>query len=192
LLKEFIEKEYYKNTGVEYLHPALFRNFIIKCIASNEFSYLKNFIDNNQNKLSPEDRDNIVNYGKSLYYYGIKNHKKCLKHINDIDISNFMFKYDVRNLELKLYFDMNKNDLLEKAYHNYREIVKKDVFFTTLDKLRYKRLFFYFSKLILLNKKSKKAKTTFDAEYLLNKISKEESFVLKNWVVEKLNSLIDV
>jgi hypothetical protein len=179
------------NTSNKYLRAFQFRNYIIKCFALYDHVHLLNFIEKYSIRLSPIDYKEMLNYGMAHYYYLIYDYKKALKCLNNIKINYYFYKYDLTNLELKIYFDKYNIDLIERAIHNYNELLKHDTFLTKLDKIRLKKLLSYYQKLIYLPEKLKLDNKYLDDVYILkSQLGVESNFAMRKWLIQKVDELI--
>ena len=98
---------------------------------------------------------------------------------------------------MKIYFEKNtketfKDECALRAIHNYRETVKKDKQLTDHEKNRfYTFLNYYNSFITFYNKKTNKKESEVILSFLLRKIKKEKSFVMKNWLTEKIENALN-
>lgn len=196
--KEFFKKEslelmyeYYNNNYFqvddEYIKTLEFSNFVGRAYAVGDFNILKSFIEKNSSKLNPKDFNDMVNYGLAYYYFGMNDYKKVLKHINDITLNNFQYRFDMRNIEIRVYYELDKLKLLDDVIHNYRTIILEDEVLTKYDKESLLKMLSYFNKLILLKNETNSEKRKNEAIFLINLIEKEPIFSLKKWLLKKFN-----
>jgi hypothetical protein len=191
LTDEIIKREYLKSSSKKYMYPALFRNYIAKCFAINNPGILKNFINKNSKILPPAEKNQMINFGLTHYYYLKRDYRQSLKYLNDIKMDYFVYRYDLLNLELKIYYEKYNPELIERAIHNYRTQVKKETFLTKYDKARMLNMLKYYQRLILLNEKLKQGKSYMGDVYLLrDNIISEETFTMKNWMLKNLKEMI--
>lgn len=184
LLYDYFNNDYFKVDN-EYINPIEYSNFVYISYITNNFQKLKLFIENNSAKLNPSVCNNMVNYGLAYYYFGLKEYKKVLKHINNITINKFTFKYDVRNLEIRIYYELNKLETLRTAIHNYRTSILGDEALTKYDKESLIKMLSYVNKLISLNEEMDTFQRKSDAKFIYKLIEKEPIFSLKKWLMEK-------
>jgi len=190
LLYQFIDNEYYADSSTRYLNSMTYHNFITGCLRVNNYKIMKKFIDNHSDKLMPEERDKLKYFGLAHYYFCIKNYAKSLKNINSINNPGRFYKYDLRNLELKIYYEKNNLLNIESVIHNYRSCVLKDGILTTYD--RNWLLFFlkYFRKFVSFVSKPKSAGTYIEFSMLLDKIEKEKNFAMQKWMISEIKQIL--
>jgi hypothetical protein len=189
LLIEYFENNYFKIDGVEYVTRIEFRSFIGRAYAAKEFELIKNFIENISFKLKPSDYKDMVNFGYAYYYLGIKEYRKALKNINSISDFSSIIKFDIRNIELRIYYELGKIETLLDAIHNYRTIILKNDELTKSDKNDLLSLLKYLNILININNKTNVREQIFEAGYYKKQIENESHFALKNWLLEKYENI---
>ena len=191
LTYEYISQKIYADDNAKYLIPIYFRNFLIGCTTPGSKELLRKFIDEQINCLHPSHRKDLANLGNAFYYFLNKEYGRALKHLLAIDNPQYMYKYDVRNLEVKIYFEMKKYDTAEGMLHNYLKNVKSETFFTSLDKKKYMLMTEYFRKLIKAEKEENTKKRLTEYEYLRDKINKEDGFIMKKWMLNRVEETIN-
>ncbi len=185
LLLNYIEKGYFKTDEIKHLHSIEYRNFILIAFSLGDYKLLKYFINNCTSKLNKKDHYDMLNLGLAFYYYGIKNYNEALKSIKNIEINNFIYRFDIRNILLRIYFETGEINKLLDSIHNYKKIISDD---KTLDKSikdSLRKMLKYLNKLIII-KKNPDLNIPYEAGFLMEIIQKEPVFALKKWFLETL------
>lgn len=182
----FIEKDYYKNTYSSYLNSYIYYNYVTNCVKINDTERLKNFIDTHSNKLIPEEIEDMTNFGMAHYYFVTNDFHKSLKHINSAKAPKSFYKYDLRNLELKIHILKNNYESVYSILHNYKRLVNQDSSLTYNDKLRFSIFIKHTSKLNEVMKLGLKKKVLYNYKTLEKNILHEDNFVMKDWLLEKV------
>lgn len=190
IIMEYFDKNYYKTGNVEFIDQVEFYNFIGEIYLLKDYELIKSFIEKNSSKLRPSEYNDMVNYGLSYYYFGIKEYRKVLKCINNINKSNSYIKFDIRNMELKVYYELGKIETLIDTIHNYRKIILNDNELTKNDKQSLLTLIKYINILININNKTNKQEQSLESNYYKKIIEKEPYFALKLWILEKFENLL--
>ena len=186
---EYFSSDYYQTNDNEYLTATEFHNFILNVYSSGKLDMLKTFIENNSIKLNPSDYNDMVNFGFAYYYLGTKNYKNAIKCINNIELNNFVYKFDIRNVELRIYYEQNKTEFLIEAVKNYREMIINDKILTKSDKKLFLNLIKYINKLINLKNNPDASKTRIEAGYYKKLLNNESPVGLKKWLLEKFSEI---
>ena len=101
-----------------------------------------------------------------------------------------VYKYDIYSLELKIYYEKGDYEGLEKLLHNFYGNIKNENIFTVHDKERHELLVYYFRKLVSKKIKYDDDNKVVNLELFKKDIEKEIHFVMKKWILSKLDELI--
>lgn len=189
LLIEYFKNNYFKIDGVDYVSRTEFSNFIGRAYTAKEYELLKSFIENISSKLRPSDYKDMVNLGYAFYHLGIKEYRKSLKNINSIVECNAFIKFDLRNIELRIYYELGRMETLLDSIHNYRTIILNNKTLNKKGKENLLTLLKYLNILISIKNKTNPHEQTFEAGYYKKQIEKESFFSLKNWLLEKFEDI---
>lgn len=181
LYNEILHNKYYKNKKSLYLPEDLYRDILSFRIRTNRLDLVKNLIDEYTGKVHFTQKENMHNYANAFYNFEMKNYSKSLKCINSIRLDYFSYKYDVKKLMLRVYFEMNYFEEALSLIHSYRELLRKDVFLTELRKERNKNFIKYIRKLIMLKIDNKKS----EIEELKEEIERLNNISYKKWFIKK-------
>ncbi len=188
---EYIHQKMYISEFSKYLSPVIFRNYIIKCNTPKHIKRLDRFIKEHKGSLHKDHVTEMNMFARAFYLYLNKQYGKALKNIINLNRTQFVYKYDIRNLELKIYFDTNRIENMESILHNYYTNIKKEAMFSKDVKDKYYMMLDYFRELIKTTEKYNNTRDIKEYEYLLLKIRKEPGFVMKDWIVSKINEIVE-
>jgi hypothetical protein len=138
LYNEILYNEYYKNKKSIHLSEDLYRDILFLKIRMGRLDLVKVLINEFTDKIHLSQRENMYNFSNGFYHYELKDYGKALEHINMIKLDYFIYKYDVKNLLLKVYFEMGYYEESLSLVHSYRELLRKDVFLTDSRKIKNK------------------------------------------------------
>lgn len=191
LLYEYIDKEIYKDEVKSYLMPVHYRNFVISCNTEGSKQLLKKFIDAQSKKLHPDHYKDMHNFALLHYYFLNKEYGKAIKTMIELKHPKIVYKYDIYSLELKIYYEKGDYEGLEKLLHNFYGNIKNENIFTVHDKERHELLVYYFRKLVSKKIKYDDDNKVVNLELFKKDIEKEINFVMKIWILSKLDELIE-
>jgi hypothetical protein len=186
LYHEILNKEYYKNKKTMYLPEDLFRDILFLRIRVKSLDLVKTLIYDFTDKIHFSQRENMYNFSNAFYHFELKNYGKALEHINMIKLEYFIYKYDIKNLLLKVYFELGYYEEALSLIHSYRELLRKDAFFTESRKIKNKNFIKYVRQLIVLKIDNK----TKDIDYIKHDIEKSGKIAYKHWLLEKVDQTI--
>ena len=118
-----LSKEFYKSQVSQYLPVELFRNILILALKLKKFAWTNLFIKNYSQKLDPDRSENMKNYAIVRYSFEKGNFKKALKTIHHFNTDNFIFKIDLRNIELMSHFELHSYDTVRNLLGSYSQFI---------------------------------------------------------------------
>jgi hypothetical protein len=185
LLYNYIKENYYSTGGDDYLSPVVYRNFVLTAYSEGNFELLHDFILTNSSKLSPEAYTDMVYFANAYYYFGMKEFGKTLRYVNDLKFSSFAYRFDVRNIELRVLYEKGYYDILLNMLRSYTKTISTDKMLLKQEKDRLNLFIKYFNKLVLIKLTADRKQQVRDAQMLYYQISKVNSMALRNWLMEK-------
>jgi hypothetical protein len=181
LYENILEKEYYKDRNTDYLPTDLYREIIINGISLKKLGWVKEFISSHTLRLHPKVRENMYFLAQAHYYFAINDSSMTLDYINRIDHTHFIYKYDVYNMKLKVFFDNNEFEGSLDLIETYRKCLLDDKILSEDRKSRYKKFLYYLQKIINYKSSNKKI----DISYTNCKLLKETEMYSKEWLIDK-------
>lgn len=106
LYKYMLDNDVYKLSGKEDFHIVLFRNIVINSSSIGKFKWLEEFIDNYSCELHENHRENMRYYSMAYLCFARNEYENALEHTLKIKYNLFLFKLDLRILQLKTYFEL--------------------------------------------------------------------------------------
>lgn len=104
--KHIIDNGIYKKSESEDFHIVLFRNIILVCTALNVTEWLENFINKYSGEIHTDHRNDIVNFSFATLNFQKENYGAALDYIQKIRFEFFLYKVDVRILQLKICYKL--------------------------------------------------------------------------------------
>lgn len=190
ILYKYIDNEYYKNDITDYLHPTIFRNYVINCMTCDKKDDLEKFVINQHDKLNPSESKTMKTFGMAHFYFLNREYAKSIENAKLIIRPKVLYRYDMINLLIKNYFEMGDFVSVEKYLPNYKMFIDNDSYLTINDKERYKTLVRMMKEFIWRYHKSIKDENVLELEHLIKIMDLEVSFVMKNWLREKVTEII--
>lgn len=104
--KYMVKNGVYKISEKENFHIVLFRNIVIVASSLGEYEWLGNFIEKYSGELQDNHRENMKSYSLAYLHYAKSEFDKALEHILKVKYNLFLFKLDLRILQLKTYYEL--------------------------------------------------------------------------------------
>lgn len=185
LQKIFIKNEYYKTDSNSYLTLDLYRNVLLNCIIVRELHYMEEFISGYSGKLIPRHITNVENYSYALLYFEKGLYQKALSCINKVTFDQFVFKVDMKNLQLKINYELGYFESAMSVIDTYKHFIKNNQLLSESRRILHNNFVTYTLKLIQYKTGSSKISLSF----LTDKIKKSKNIFDKGWLLEKIRQL---
>lgn len=186
LFETMVNKEYYKNDKTRYILPSLYRNIVLLAIELKENEWLRNFISNTDRTVAPQHSQNMINYSNALFSYELGNCNAALNFTHNISLDNFIYKYDIYNLKLKIYYDTKAYEALLDQIHTYMLYIKNDALLPGKKKANHRNFANYLNRLVLFRLGKQKT----DIDYHLYKLTSLTEVANKPWLEDKYREVL--
>ncbi|MFZ1323296.1 MAG: hypothetical protein WAT71_17205 [Ignavibacteria bacterium] len=184
--KKMLENNAYSMSESEYMQPLMYRNIYQFCNVTKDSKWFKIFIDEYSFTLDPEYRKDLSNMAYAYYFFMIKKFEKALEMISGIRGEFFLFKSDLKNLSLKIYYEVG---YIEQAYSlvdAHRHFLANSKEISAFHKDAGNKFLKYYNTLLKIKCNQSKE----DPGLIKSKLIKEEKIASKVWLIEKADELI--
>lgn len=179
----YIGKGYYITDSSKYLPFDIYRNVLLNCIIVKNLTYMEEFIKKYSKYLLPEHVHSIVNYSNALLYFEKGIFSNALTCINRIKFDQFVYKIDMKNLQLKINYELGHFESAISNIDTFKHFLNNNVLISESRKILHNNFLTYISKLINFRTGSQKIHLSFVAE----KIEKSKNIFDKGWLLDKVN-----
>lgn len=188
LQKIYIEKGFYRTETSKYLPFDSYRNVLLNCISVKNLDYMEEFIKKYSKKLLPGHVVSVENYSMALLNFEKKNFGKALTFINKIKFDEFVYKIDMKNLQLKISYELEHYESSISIIDTYKHFLKNNVLLTESRRVLHNNFVDYTHKLIQFRTGSKKINLPF----LSHKLENSKNVFDKVWLTDKISELSSV
>jgi hypothetical protein len=179
--KEMLANKLYSFTKDGSFMIKIFRNVLILSAYLGEIKWLENFLKKYSQKLPAGAKKSMLNLSNAVIFFEKKQFEKSLEYLSKIDYEMFYFKIDLKNLQLKLFYELEYYDEALSLIDSYRHFLKNDKVLSERSSAKIQK-FLEFAK-ALVTAKSK------NDEFKFHKLKKSlDSFndvFNKKWLLEK-------
>ncbi len=186
LYKLIIENEYYINSSSGHLPHELFRNILLEAIRMKEFDWSKNFIDKYHTKVQPAVIQNMKLLGYAYLNFALKKYNEALDNITGIHTDFFLFKLNVKNLRLQIFYKLGYYEEAIYLIKTYSEFLRNNKFLNPERKKRYNSFIKLTGKLI----QYKLGSIKHDPDYIKHQICNNPAVAFKPWLIEQASELL--
>ena len=189
IYNEMLEKKLYREGKSEYLDYELYRDILVHSVKIKEYQWVEKFIEKYSMEGPPEERENMYHYGYARFYFEIYDFKKALHHIKKVDTNHAVFKYDYKNLLLRVYYETNDYDGALHMIKTYLELLNSKDILSSSIKIHYKWFVKYTERLIRANEGDKKKIKT-NLNILRRNLVRINNVSFKKWLLEKIDQAV--
>jgi hypothetical protein len=175
---------YSYSAGGEFI-PRIFRNIVHTALMVRQYKWLESFLSVYLQKIPEDSRNNMGNMAKAMMFFEKREYEKSLSIISKIDYEIFHFKIDIKNLQMKIYYELGYFEELLSAIDSYRHFIANNKFISE----RYKAICTEFvnnvSRMLRIKNEGKAGENT-----LLRKdIISSPGALNQVWLLEKTDEL---
>jgi hypothetical protein len=185
IFKKMFEHDAYSVSEKEFLSVLLYRNIMNMAISLGEYDWFENFIKDFTPKLKSEFRENMENLARANLFFENGKFEEALQCISKIPYDVFIYKVDIKNLMLRIYYEL---DLFEAAFSMINAFRN---FLATTDEIaehfknQHSNFLGFYNKLLKMKTDEKFS----DAGFVEKEILQKDSVASKNWLVQKASEL---
>lgn len=183
---EMLKKKFYREGKSKYIDYELFRDILLHTIKIKKYQWVEKFLEEYSKEGPPDERENMYHYGYARFYFEIFDFKKALYHINQVDTNHAIFKYDYKNLLLRVYYETNDYDGAQYMIKTYLELLNSKDILSSSIKTHYKWFVKYTERLIRINEEGKKV----NLKILKRNLVRINNVSFKEWLLEKIDQAV--
>lgn len=183
LYETFLKKSYYIDKKTYHIPQGLFRAIILHALKMNKVDWLHKIIIENTDNIQPAEKENMKYFAMAYYYFATGQRGKAIENITKLKITNFVFKYDIYTLKLKIFFEEKSYNAALEIIHTFRQFLRNDKIMPNTRKVFHLNFVKYYEKLLKLAEGSKKD----EAGLLIKKIEKNLPVANRDWLIDKLS-----
>ena len=185
LYRQMMEENAFTASDEDYIIPVLFRSIMFVSLSLEEYDWLEEFLDKFAVKLHPEYRDNMKSFVKAHIYSAKGDFEKALEQTVKIKYDLFVYKLDVKNLLLTLYYELDLFDQASALIDTYKHFLNESKEFSQKYLLEFRNYIKIYTKLF----KAKADGKTKDLDLLVKEMNGMELLARRPWLTEKVTQL---
>ena len=126
IYNEVLRKKLYEIYEGNNIHHMAFKNILSCALQYRKLKWAEDFINTYGKKLTSAHQTNMANYGKSYLSFYKQDYSVALGSLSKIKASDILYKILIKNLTLKILYEMNNRKLLEYTMDSYRHFLKNN------------------------------------------------------------------
>lgn len=148
-------------------------------------AFLEEFISTYTKALRPSAAENMKLYGAAYLHFARGEFGKALELVNKINIDIKSFKFELKNLQLMLFYELNDYDSLLYAMDSYKHYATGNKFVSEAVRKKIFRFVNYLNTMIMLDGKPDKVRLNHLKDKILH-----DTLNSKYWLLDKIENMI--
>lgn len=185
IFKKMLEHNVYSPDEKDFMSVLLYRNILGMAVSLKEYIWIEGFIKDFSSKLKPEYRTNMENLAKANLYFGRGKYENALENLSKIPYDVFIYKIDIKNLMLRIYYEMNLFDQAFSMIDAFKHFLSSTQEISDYFKDQQYKFVIIYNKLL----KAKAENNFDDMGFITKEISQTESLASREWLLEKAAGL---
>lgn len=181
LYQNGIEADVFLENGI--LSRWTYKNIVVIGLKLKEYKWVKKFIHDNAEKLSPKSREGSLNLNLAYYYYETKDFDQAMTLLNQTEYDDVLHNLFGKMLLVKMFYEQSSTGALDNLLLSFKAYImrKKGLGYHKTNYLNFIR---YAKRLMKVNFYDKEA-----LEKLSLKIKEERYLVERGWLLEQIKIL---
>ncbi|MEP7146511.1 MAG: hypothetical protein ABI792_05840 [bacterium] len=179
-----LSKNIFRHSDSDYFQLNLFRNMFYVAQSLKKFDWVENFIAEYLDKLLPKYREDVKHLAYAYIHFGRKELDKALSEIIQVNYNFFVFKFDVRVLTLKTYYEMQSYEPALSLIDSFSHFLMYNS-----SAASYREGFLNFLKFVRELIKIRSGNDKKEAPELKKEIINTKILLNKSWLIEKSDEL---
>lgn len=170
-------------TEKDYLSLVFYRNVMLLALNLKEFEWLRKFIKEFSARLKPEYMENMMNLASANLCFEEGDFEQALQYISRVQYDIFLYKTDIKNLMLRIYYELGYFEQAFSLVDSYRHFLSDSTELSGMFKKQQMNFLNIYVKLL----KAKADGAGSSVEFLQNEIKKQGQTALQNWLTRKID-----
>ncbi len=184
LYERMLNENFYIFAENGYFDINLWRQILLTAVLLKKYEWSSDFIQRHKGSLSPETRSDTVNLSCSRLAFAQGDYERALEYISNINSDYSIFKTDVRNLMLQIYYEMNYTEQLLSLMDSYKHFLSSNQHISGFKKNKYSG---FINNIGSLLKLKRKADTVRIKAFIETVMATQASF--GDWLILKANEI---
>jgi len=151
----------------------------------NKLADAESFITKYTPHLNSDKKESFYNFGFALIEFKRNNFDKALEYISKVEMLFILFKYDIRNLYLMIYYELDYSDEAYSLLDSYKHFLKNNKSVSDERRGTNDRFAGWYRKLL----SAKLSGNRSDLSTIKKQITEDKKIVHKEWLLEKFEEL---
>lgn len=169
-----------------YLNPWNFKNVVSIALKLSQFEWTQSFIQQQQQYLRPEFRENAIAYNLANLHFHQQEYKPALKSLMSVEFSDVFYALDTRRMMLMIYFEQEEEEAFLSLVSSFRTFLRRNKIISRQNKAAYKNFVDALARIF----RARESGNTQRMKQLATKIQQTSPLVEGEWLLSKLSDLM--
>jgi len=166
------------------MSASTFNNVIAMACRSEDYNWALRFIEDYQNLLPQNTRQNTVSFSMARIQFYTKNFHEVISILSTIEYETVIYNLNSKTMLLFSYYEIGEMDALDSLINSFKVYLNRERSISATRKKRYNQLLSFVKKISTVNPRDKKRIAKIKSQLL------DTSGVLnKSWLLEKIEEL---
>jgi hypothetical protein len=102
------------------------KNIVSLGVRLKKFAWTERFLETIKEKITPEHRNNSLNYNLAYLFHGQGELKKALRLLREVELQDVYYAMGARTLLMKIYYELNEQEGLDSLIHSFRNYLNRN------------------------------------------------------------------
>jgi len=178
LMKYFLESGLYKEGEDKFISSVIILNILKLADRKKDISLVEKFIEIHREDFKSGELNSLIVFARIYKNVYGRNYNTAFADLVNIELSNIIFKYEMRILRMRLLYEKNEIENLIDDINSAREYIKRDKFLSEVHKIRENNFIKFLEVLCTKNTIRELKKST-------ALLIKEHEILNKEWLIDK-------
>ena len=124
IYQEMLKKKAFLFNG--YLDASVYKNIVTVGLRLRQFEWVRNFLEEYRGYLHPSHQNPAYHSNVAAWHYARKEYSKALRELLMTDLIDVYYHLNVRQMQLKIYFEQKENEALNSLIDAFSSYLKRN------------------------------------------------------------------
>jgi hypothetical protein len=161
-----------------------FKNIVSISLRLGETEWCRSFIPGFVSHLDPAERDNALAYNTAYFLFSIKEYKKAIRKLQEVELNDVFYQLDARTIILKCYYELDDQESFFYHASAFRLFLLRNRSVSEYQKNIYRNLIRFLSAILRAGVNLGKL------QKIAAEIEREKNVADLNWLRQKVQELM--
>ncbi|MEZ4850558.1 MAG: hypothetical protein R3B93_18480 [Bacteroidia bacterium] len=102
------------------------KNIVSLGVRLKKFTWTESFMEEVRESITPEHRNNSLNYNLAYLFHGKGELRKALRLLREVELQDVYYALGARTLLMKIYYELNEQEGLDSLIHSFRNYLSRN------------------------------------------------------------------